>query len=167
MKKAILTLLVPLLLLPMAAKAQWITKTEDDIFNNGKKAMLIESLSSSSSAIIFDCTKKSLSISYVEPDQETKDLDGTLAMDMIIKVDKGDAVNFDSKLTQRNDAAIAIESDDADAIKSVLKSARDAKQKVLLGIQSKDGGNQTSFSGNVSNSKNAINKFVTACEIQL
>lgn len=166
MKKIIVAALIPILLAPVVAYAQWLTKTSDDIFNNGKSAMLIGTLNDTNSGVIFDCTKKSLSISYVEPD-ETSKVEQSVPIDLVVKIDKGDAVKFDAEMFRRNDAALGIEASDEEAIKPLLKALRDAKQKIIIGLQSKDGGNQHSFTGGVSNSTNAVNKFTDACEIKL
>lgn len=166
MKRIVLLALIPLALMPLVAKAQWLTKTDDDLFNNGQKAMLMGSLNNSSSAVIFDCTKKSLSISYVEPDSETK-VENAVPVNLVVKIDKAEAVTLDANLSRRNDQAIAVESTDVESIKSILKSLHDARQKILIGMETSDGGNQSSFSGGVSNSTNAVNKFTAACEISL
>jgi len=166
MKKIIIATLIPFLVMPLMAKAQWSTRTDDDIFNNSKKAMLIGTLNNSSSAVILDCTKKTLSIAYVEPDETTK-IEEDIPVDLIVKIDKNDSVTLNAVMSRRNDSAISAESDDVEAIKQVLKSLHDAKQKILVGVQSKDGGNQDSFSGGVANSRNSVNKFISACEIQL
>jgi len=49
------------------ARAEWMTKVEDDLFSGGKEAMLTGSISPMA-GIVFDCTKNSLSMAYIEKD---------------------------------------------------------------------------------------------------
>ena len=121
------------------AHAQWVTNTEDDLFSGGKKAMMLGEVSSDNGAIVFDCTKEKLSAAYVEMDKSTESL-SEVPMDLIMKVDQ---------------------------LKTVLKQLQGAKSKVLVGVQTKDGGNQHSMSANVSGSTTAVNSFIKACEISL
>lgn len=155
------------LLTPVLAHAQWVTNTEDDIFNDGKKATLIGTLKNTSSAIVFDCTKKELGVSYIEKDDTSDVSESSSVAEIVFKIDKNPSVAMDGSFSRRNDQYIAIAADDGDKIKTILRLISDAKGKVLIGIQGKDGGNQASFTGNASNSTNAVNKFVSACDIKL
>lgn len=153
-------------LLSPIAHAQWITNTEDDLFSGGKKAMMLGSLTSSTGAIIFDCTKEKLTAAYVEEDKSSDEVPN-LPMDLIIKVDENAATKLDASLSRRNAQSVQIKSDDSEKITQLLKQLQDAKSKVLVGMQTKDGGNQSSFSANVSGSTAAVNNFTKACEITL
>lgn len=146
--------------------AQWITNTEDDLFSGGKKAMMLGSLTSSSGAIIFDCTKDKLTASYVEEDKSSDGVP-SLSMDLIIKVDGNAAKKLDASLSRRNAQSLQIKSDDSENITQLLKQLQGAQSKVLVGVQTKDGGNQSSFSADVSGSTAAVNSFIKACEITL
>lgn len=148
------------------AHAQWLTDTEDDLFSGGKKAMMIGTLTSSSSAIIFDCSKGKLSVAYVEEDKSS-DFSADIPADLIIKIDGNTAIKLDASLSRRNAQAVQAKSDDLENITPLLKQIQSAKSKVLVGLQTKDGGNQSSFSGNVSGSTAAVDSFVKACEITL
>ncbi|WP_347003879.1 hypothetical protein [Enterobacter roggenkampii] len=148
------------------AHAQWVTNTEDDLFSGGKKAMMLGEVSSDNGAIVFDCTKEKLSAAYVEMDKSTESL-SEVPMDLIMKVDGNTAVKLDATLSRRNVQSLQIQSDDADQLKTVLKQLQGAKSKVLVGVQTKDGGNQHSMSANVSGSTTAVNSFIKACEINL
>ncbi|MFH3346653.1 hypothetical protein [Klebsiella aerogenes] len=154
------------LLTSFTAQAQWLTTVDDDLFSGGKKAMMIGSLSSSDSALIFDCTKTKISVAYVETDKSTESLP-TMSMDLIVKVDGNPINKFKASLARRNAQAIEIKSDDTEMITTLLKQLQNAKSKVLVGVQTPDGGNQSSFSGNASGSTVAANSFVKACEISL
>ena len=144
------------------AHAQWVTNTEDDLFSGGKKAMML----GDNGAIVFDCPKEKLSAAYVEMDKSTESL-SEVPMDLIMKVDGNTAVKLDATLSRRNVQSLQIQSDDADQLKTVLKQLQGAKSKVLVGVQTKDGGNQHSMSANVSGSTTAVNSFIKACEINL
>ncbi|HGV9181391.1 TPA: hypothetical protein ACNO4K_005226 [Salmonella enterica subsp. enterica serovar Newport] len=153
-------------LLSPLAHAQWITNVEDDLFSGGQKAVMLGSLTSSGSAVIFDCSKGKLTASYVEEDKLTDDVPN-LPMDLIIKIDGNAATKLDASLSRRNAQTLEITSDDSKSIIPLLKQLQNAKSKILVGVQTKDGGNQSSFSGNVSGSTSAVNSFVKACEITL
>lgn len=146
--------------------AQWVTNTEDDLFSGGKKAMMIGEVSSANGAIIFDCTKDKLTAAYVEMDK-TSESTADIPMDLIMKVDGNGAVKFNATLSRRNVQSIEIATDDAEQLKTVLKQLKEAKSKALIGAQTKDGGNQMSFTANISGSTTAVNSFVKACEITL
>lgn len=160
-----MTLVAAALVSPIA-HAQWVTNTEDDLFSGGKKAMMLGEVSSANGAIVFDCTKDKLKAAYVEMDKTTE-LTSELPMDLVMKVDGNNAVKLDANLSRRNVQSIQIESNDSDALKTLLKQLKEAKSKVLVGAQTKDGGNQHSFTANVSGSTTAVNSFVKACEITL
>jgi len=147
------------------AHAQWFTNVEDDLFSGGKKAVMMGDLTSSTGAIIFDCTKDKLSAAYVEEDGSTKEV-GHIPMDLVLKVDGKDTTKLDASLSRRNAKSVQVSSDDAEKIKPLLKQLQEAKSKVLVGIQTKDGGNQSSFSGNTSGSTAAATSFIKACEIK-
>ena len=161
----IITFVAAVLASPIA-HAQWVTNTEDDLFSGGKKAMMLGEVSSDNGAIVFDCTKEKLSAAYVEMDKSTESL-SEVPMDLIMKVDGNTAVKLDATLSRRNVQSLQIQSDDADQLKTVLKQLQGAKSKVLVGVQTKDGGNQHSMSANVSGSTTAVNSFIKACEINL
>lgn len=148
------------------AHAQWVTNTEDDLFSGGKKAMMLGEVSSVNSAIIFDCTQDKLTVAYVEMDKSTESL-SEIPMDLIMKIDNNAAVKLDATLSRRNVQSIQIESDASEQLRTLLKQIQAAKSKVLVGVQTKDGGNQHSITANVSGSTTAVNSFVKACEITL
>lgn len=153
-------------LITSTAYARWVTNTDDDLFSGGKQAMMLGEVSSQNSAIIFDCTKQSLKVSYVEMDK-TSEVTSDIPMDLILKVDANSPVKLDATLSRRNVQSIQISSNDDEQIKTLLKQIKDAKSKILIGFQTKDGGNQISLSGNASGSTVAVNSFVNACEITL
>lgn len=146
--------------------AGWTTSIDDDLFSGGQKAVMHGTLNSPSIGLIFDCTKSDLSIAYVEQDTTSSDT-GSFPVDLIIKVDGNSILKLDAALSRRNSQYLQIKSDNTDQINSILKQLQSAKSKVLVGVQTKDGGNQSSFSGSVSGSTVAVNRFVKACEIKL
>lgn len=153
-------------LMVSTAHARWVTNTEDDLFSGGKQAMMIGEVSNPNSAIIFDCTKQKLSVAFVEMDK-TSEVTSDIPMDLILKVDGNNAVKLDATLARRNVQSVQISANDADQIKTLLKQIKDAKSKIQIGAQTKDGGNQMSSSGNASSSTAAVNSLVSACEISL
>lgn len=153
-------------LIASTAHARWATNTEDDLFSGGKQAMMIGELSSQNSAIIFDCTKQNLKVSYVEMDK-TSEVTSDIPMDLILKVDSNNPVKLDATLTRRNVQSVQISANDDEQIKTLLKQIKDAKSKIQIGVQTKDGGNQISLSGNASGSTTAVSSFASACEITI
>ena len=85
----------------------------------------------------------------------------------LTKVDDTPANKLEASLSRRNAQAVEVGTDDAEKITAVLKQLQNAKSKILVGIQTQDGGNQSSFSGNASGSTAATNSFIKACEISL
>lgn len=152
---------------PTLTHARWVTSSEDDIFSGGKKAVLIGDLKSSSASIIFDCTKTDLSVAYAEEDNSNESNNSGPSIDLILKIDANKAQTLDATFSRRNAHYNQVASNDADKIKIILKQLMEAKSKVLMGIQTKDGGNQFSLSGSVTNSTKATTNFIKACEIQL
>ncbi|UMB78180.1 hypothetical protein FXN80_07195 [Dickeya fangzhongdai] len=145
--------------------AEWMTKVDDDVFSGGHKAVMMGSLGNSSSLVIFDCTKGKASIAYAEADKTSNNPD--FPADLIIKIDGNDPIKFDAMISRRNDKTIQVGSDDMDKVTQVLKLLKTAKSKFLVGIQTKDGGHQSSFSGGVSGSTNSVNSFASACELSV
>ncbi|WP_347254118.1 hypothetical protein [Leminorella grimontii] len=166
LRKIIIKMLMIFAFVSPIAHAQWITNVDDDLFSGGKKAMMYGELNSLYSAIIFDCTKEKLSVAYIEEDKSS-DAVPSISMDLIIKIDGFDAKKLHAILSRRNAQKLQIASDESETIKELLKQLKSAKSKILVGIQTNDGENQTSFSGNVSGSTAAVTRFVSACEIKI
>lgn len=163
--RVIKVLLAASILISPFTYADWITKVDDDVFTGGHKAVMIGGLGmSTSSAILFDCTKGTASISYVEQDNSTDDI-ANVPMDLIVKIDGNPVIKLDAELSRRNANSVEVTSTEMEKITDVLKLLKSAKSKILVGIQTKDGGHQASFSGNASGSTNSVNSFVNACEL--
>jgi len=106
MKSALLTSA----LLTSNAHAQWLTQVDDDLFTGGKKATLIGYLQDADSALIFDCTKRKLTISYAERYGEQEPVSAT-PFNLIVKVDSGDAHKMDAHSKRRNSKYLEVSSD--------------------------------------------------------
>ncbi|EAB4767262.1 hypothetical protein [Escherichia coli] len=166
MRKALKMVLITTAIISPIAQAQWLTQTEDDLFSDGKKAAMIGETSSDNSAIIFNCTKNTLTAAYVEMDK-THESTAKMPMELVMKVDGNNALKFNATLSRRNVQALEIATNDAEQLKILLKQLKEAKSQVLVGAQTEDGGSKFSLSANVSGSTSAVNKFVAACEIKL
>lgn len=145
------------------AYAAWETKTEDDLFNGGKSAMMIAPLNAQA-AIAFDCTKESLKMAYLEAEKDPSVSD--IQVNMIVKVDSNEILKFSAKPRVRNNQAIEIYTDQEDVAK-VLSQLKAAKSKFQLGIAIPGTEKKSSLSTGVTGSTNAVNSFVDACEIKL
>lgn len=145
------------------AYAEWETKTEDDLFNGGKSAMMIATLNSQA-AVAFDCTKESLKMAYLEADKNPSVSD--VQVNMIVKIDSNEVLKFSAKPRVRNNQAIEIYTDQDDVLK-VLSQLRDAKSKFQLGLAIPGTDKKSSFSMGVTGSTGAVNSFIGACEIKL
>lgn len=148
------------------AHAQWLTQVDDDLFTGDKKATLIGDLQGADTALTFDCTKQKLTISYAERYGEQEAVSAT-PFNLIVKVDPGDAHKMDAQSKRRNSKYLEISSDDKEKIGSILKSLLQAKSKILVGLETKDGGNQFSASGSVAGSTKAADQFIKACELKI
>ncbi|CAI1954780.1 hypothetical protein [Serratia plymuthica] len=166
MKKLIKYTLLSSVLFTSFAHAQWLTQVDDDLFTGGKKATLVGDLQGADAALIFDCTKQKLTISYAERYGEQEAVSAT-PFNLIVKVDAGDAHKMDAQSKRRNSKYLEISSDDREQIEPILKSLLQAKSKVLVGLETKDGGNQFSASGSVAGSTKAADQFIKACELKI
>lgn len=166
MKKVIILALLMWLGMPFAANAHWVATANDDVSSGSTVATLIGSLNDTTSGVVFDCNPNTELVSIVTLD-ETSNTDDNLPVDFTVSVDGGVAATFNGILTRRNKEYVAVESQDADSIKRVLKLLRDATQKISVELHTKGNDNPITFTGNVSKSADAVNKFVTACDISL
>ncbi|OWF84500.1 hypothetical protein B4907_07685 [Yersinia kristensenii] len=159
-----ISLLGTLLLSPLAY-AQWGTVVDDDLFT-GVKSYLAGDLRGNSSALLFDCTSNTLSISYIEKHTQ-KESDSVIPLNLIVKVDADEAQKMNAQSGMRNSNYMGITSDDKEKIIPILKSLQQAKNKFLVGVETKDGGHQYSNSGVVAGSTKAVDQFIKACGITL
>lgn len=166
MNKLIKYTLLSAVLFTSFAHAQWLTQVDDDLFTGGKKATLVGDLQGADTALIFDCTKQKLTIAYAERYGEQEAVSAA-PFNLIVKVDAGDAHKMDAQSKRRNSKYLEVSSDDREQIGAILKSLLQAKSKVLVGLETKDGGNQFSASGGVSGSTKATDQFIKACEIPI
>ncbi|KLU15135.1 MULTISPECIES: hypothetical protein [Xenorhabdus] len=157
-------LLLSLFFASSIANAAWITNVEESIFGDNS-AVLIGELKNTKSAIVFKCDSNDLSVSYVElvDDSDIKSIPATFLM----RVDSNQVVEFDTTLQRRNSDAIDAKVTDREKILSLLKQLSSAKQKVLAGISVDEVDYKQSFSGNVSGSTVAVNKFAKACNLNI
>ncbi|WP_369788807.1 hypothetical protein [Rouxiella sp. WC2420] len=155
------------MIFPTFVFAQWVTKTDDDIFTGGKKATMIATIGedSDSSALIFDCTKNNLVFSYIEKSSDP-DKVSNIPVDMFVKVDSGDIIKTKSAFSQRNDQYIQASISDIDLVTEILKESSKAKSKIIIGI-SNDIIGQNSVSASMAGSGKAVGQFVSACEINI
>ncbi|WP_114192498.1 hypothetical protein [Edaphovirga cremea] len=166
MKNPIKCILLFSMLFTPFAHAQWTTQVDDDLFTGGKKATMLGDLQGTEAALIFDCTNKMVSISYIQrhSDQETI---SRVPFTLIVKIDANDALKMDAQSGRRNSKYLEISADDKDQILAIIKNLQQAKNQILVGLQTKDGGNQFSLSGGVSGSTKATDQFIKACELPL
>ncbi|MGO2156854.1 MAG: hypothetical protein ACTH5V_13870 [Serratia proteamaculans] len=161
------TLLVSIALASFSSSAEWLNKSEDDIFTGGKTSTLIVTLGNYDvgQGFIFDCSKDNLTFSYVE---KSKDLSkAAVQVDMIVKVDSGVIIKTKGSTGVRNDEYSKIETDDRDNILEILKAARNGKSKMVVGLSVPEINVRQSYTANMSGSTKAINDFATSCGIDL
>jgi len=152
---------------PFLAHAQWVTNTDDDIFTNSKKATMMVPINeySDEQLFIFDCTKNDLSFAYIEKNKDSSD--AKIPVEMIAKVDSGEILKMDGLTSKRNDNYYQIGTDDREAIISLLKSAKKAKSKMIVGLNIQQLNIKQSFSASTSGSTKAIAEFTSACGINI
>ncbi|WP_387467675.1 hypothetical protein [Photorhabdus sp. RM323S] len=153
-----------LLIFSCVANAQWITRSEENIFNE-KKSFMMGTLSNSSGVIGFDCDNGELSISYIEEDKKTESVKAP--MNLMIKIDSNDIVKFDAIMDRRNDNSMEIASNDRIGIISLLSQLKNAKSKFLIGIVLPGTDAKSSYYGDVAGSTKAVDKLVSDCGIDL
>nr|ELR5039325.1 hypothetical protein [Providencia stuartii]ELR5082446.1 hypothetical protein [Providencia stuartii] len=147
-----------------SVNAAWITNVEESIFGDNKANMIGE-IKNSKAAIVFQCDKDNLRISYVELGSDKK-INPT-PVTLLMKIDDGNVIDFQAVLGRKNSEAVAATADDKEKIILLLQQLKIAKKKFLAGISVDDSDFKQSFSGNVSGSTTAVNKFITACNINL
>lgn len=167
MKKIINFLVLGTIVLPLIANAQWVTKSEDDIFTGGKKATMFVTISdyNLNTAFVFDCSAEELKFAYIEKSQSSED--GSSPVDMFVKIDSESVIKLDAIYNRRNNDYFQAETNDRDGIINILKSAKKAKSKIIVGISSKYSDNKNSFTANVYGSTKAVNDFIKSCNIDL
>jgi len=164
MKKILIAgLVVAISISSFTARAEWIAKVEDDLFSGGKQAMLAGSISPMA-GIVFDCTKDSLSMAYIE--KGPFNAQGPIPVTMIVKIDGNEPVKFEGAFTKRNDEYIQA-STNQEGIDQVLGQLKQAKSKMLVGLNVESINKKMSFSADVVGSTSAVNDFAKACEIKM
>ncbi|MFH8134198.1 hypothetical protein ABU178_08425 [Pantoea osteomyelitidis] len=146
-----------------SAHADWDAKVEDDIFSGGKQAMLVGMISMNN-GIIFDCTKDSLSMAYVEKgDYKAAE---SLPVTMIVKVDSNDPVSLQGNFSKRNDEYLQAATTQ-DGLVNILTQLKQAQSKVLIGLNVEAVNKKMSFSADAVGSTKAVTDFATACGIKV
>lgn len=164
MKKLLLScLLVASSVVSLNASAEWMTKTDDDLFTGGKQSMLFGSISTNN-AIAFDCTKDTLELSYIE--KGPFNAQGPVPVTIIVKVDANEPVRFQGNFTKRNEEYIQAGTNQ-DGIKQVLSQLKQAKSKIVIGMNVEATDKKMSFSAGVIGSTKAVNDFASACELKI
>lgn len=155
--------IVSLSLVSFSVSAEWMTKIEDDLFSGGKQAMMYGELSGFN-GIIFDCTKDGMSLSYVE--KGAFNAKNTVPVTIIVKVDGNDPLKLEGNFQKRNDEYIQAITQQADILQ-ILPQLKQAKSKMLIGLNVQEINKKMSFSADVRGSTKAVNDFAEACEIKL
>ncbi|ACS86417.1 hypothetical protein [Musicola paradisiaca] len=166
MKKLISAMFLSAALLPATTLAAWQTKVEDDVFTGGKKAAMavLTDDKSTQHGLMFECNKNDLSFAYVEKGA-FKEAKANMAADLLIKIDEGEVVTLPIVYQKRNDEYVQGKTTDKEKIVAVLKQAKTAKTKILVGI--KAGEKKTTFATSAANAQTSVAAFVKACNLNL
>lgn len=157
-----------LLLLPLVyasiANAEWITTTEDDVFSDGKSAMMLGGLDPYS-ALVFDCNSSGTSLSFIQISQWNKNMEGAESR-VLVKVDSNNKYEFIGRLYQRNDKYIGVRVEDPNLVK-LLAEIKEAKSKVIIGLANKSNDQKWNGAASAYGSTKATQQFIDACKINI
>jgi len=146
------------------ASAGWMTKTEDDIFSGGQKAMLIGEVDPFH-ALVFDCDSENLAFSLIEKSKWQEGME-LVSHRLLVKVDEEGIHDFAAKGSQRNEHYVQISTADRDKILGLLKEIRDAQNQIQIGIQIKELGGKWSGTASVAGSTRETDRFLQACKLK-
>ena len=166
--KIINSLIIGSLLLSTPVFADWIVRVEDDAFGDEPYVMMFGS-DDGKHNMAFECSSGSPSLSYIEQldDVEIFQKLGSLPADIAFRVDKNPAVKIQAATEVRNSSHIGIKSDDIDAIKTLLTQLQQSKGQSLVGVRFPQIDKKYSFTIKSKGSTAAVQKFTTACKIDL
>lgn len=152
-----------------SAFAEWGTKVEDDAFSDSQNAIMVgaNEQSDNGGAIIFDCSKDKLSVSYLEPMTNPKDVVDDIPFELVFRVDSNAAIKLNGKSAIRNKEYWGIVNNNADELKQLLAQLKQSKRRLLVGVRAIINDKKLSFSIGSTGSTNAVNTFVKACGIEL
>ncbi|WP_226439723.1 hypothetical protein [Pseudomonas sp. MWU16-30316] len=146
------------------ANADWITTTQDDIFSGGKTAMLLGYISPFQS-VALDCNSEGLSLALLQKEKWEVGRSSS-AWNLLVKVDAGEVHKFTAYSGQRNTEYVQYITNDKEEILKVLADLRNAKARVLLGLQSDEYNAKWSGTAPVSGSTRETEKFMQACKLK-
>lgn len=145
--------------------AEWATTTSDDIFIQGKRAILLGRLSDAKTLLIFDCTSKmpptSMGLKWRNPTRLTE-----IGTDLLVKIDSHAPMKFKGEFQPRNDSMVEIEVNDRSAVTELLKELKEAKSKIQVGYAVPQNDFRTSFLDDIFSPIAVTNTFIKACYIQ-
>lgn len=147
---------------PSIAHADWLTKVEDDIFSDGKKATMLGAISVGSS-LIADCTTGGpVSLAYAETGEWQDGLE-LLKFRLLVKIDSSPVREFVGTAGQRNEKTWQVEAASGDDVLAAIKAMADSKKQVLVGLQEPI--TNIKYSGTVTarGSSRAVKQFLEAC----
>lgn len=151
------------LIISCNAQADWASQVDDDLFSGGKQAMLLGTIADMN-GVTFDCTRDTLSMAYIE--KGSFNAGGAVPVTIIVKVDGNEPVKFEGSFTKRNEEYIQASTSEGE-IKKVLSQLKQAKSKMLIGLNIKSVNKKRSFSADATGSTKAVTEFAKACEINI
>ncbi|WP_153011149.1 hypothetical protein [Pseudomonas oryzihabitans] len=150
--------------IPFIAEASWTTVVRDDLFSDGKSAMLYGEVDRSHS-LVFDCDSEELKMSLLEVGTWHEGMTGTVGK-FVVKVDDLEKRVYDVSFYKRNEQQVAVGTSD-EAIKNTLREIKAAKSKVLVGLAIPAIDSRWNSSADAIGSTTSVEKFTKACNIQL
>lgn len=147
-----------------AASADWYTKTQDDIFSGGKKAVLLGSINPGQ-AVAFDCDSEHLSFAFLQKEEWAKGRTSS-TWKLLVKVDNGEVHRFTSESEKRNDEYVQYATEEKEEIMKLLIELRNAKLVIQLGIQSEEFDSKWSTTVSPAGSTRETDKFLQACQLK-
>lgn len=157
-------MIIIFMMIPAISTAAWVTSTEDSIFDE-KSATMLGQLSQGS-AVMLECKGDDLYIYYIEEDRNTDTENLKSNVTLLFKIDDNKPIEFNAKISRRNNDFVQAASDESAGILNVLDELRKAKKRFMVGLTIKGTDYRMSWSGDVYNSTAATNKFIKDCDIK-
>lgn len=158
---------VLLIMVSSVAHAEWQTKVDDDVFADGGRSAKLLGVATKNTALMFECNKAELSLSYVErglPDAD--DFEGITA-EMRLKIGDNKAMKFMAVGRALNDKIAQLKTNDAELIKTALSQLKTTKAKTIFGIFFPQIDFKFTSGISSSHSSQAVNQFIETCNIEL
>lgn len=149
-----------------AAFAAWNTSVEDDLFADGKKAVMIGFISADQ-ALHFKCSPdEEVSFSFLEAGDWDNGSEA-VSVDLVIKVDENEKMGFKANFYQHNSRYIGIGAEGGERMIILVEQIKNARKQILVGIRIPSIDKKWSTTVSVAGSTRAAASFQKACALNM